>query len=896
MFFFRKKRSFNIKVEPIYKSLGVILSISSGEDDILSLPIQLDIKDQEKINRLEQIQLLNDLFTDGKIEQIKDGQYLLLHDDIYSLDEEERKILGIPSKPTEISIELKNKGFLPGNHFEFIVEMSSKQYSRLHKIGSRRGAVIELVTGDVLLLERNIYHFLKEVDDQYKYKGEERLEYFANIKLQAKKLGIPVSTYIEKENYEFIDEVTINPQLTEEGINLTPEYIHDSLDDHTIKQLNKTNSRYLKQGNRRIFVEKHAYKTKEQIEQLEPIQKKDIPKFVQNPEAYIPEEIRISTEDFGDRVKGLGIRVYKAQPYVDGQNNKHGWFDFEAGFKIKDHEGNIISREDESFFDGNKPFKQIDEKTFIEVPDKVDEFKMITKKLQREIKNNQLGGQKSRYILEIFENISGVDYNKPLQDWRNKVLDEKIFDSKSPKYFQAILKDFQREGFKWMKTLHFFGNGGLLADDMGLGKTIQVIAFLSYLKEQNKLTPTIIILPKSLVDNWINEMTRFAPILTNNLYVHMGSRRYKDHRIISKYDLVLTTYHTLTRDQTILGLIDWEIVICDEAQAIKNPSTANSIVVKALKNNGRFALTGTPVENSLSDLWSIVDFVQPGLLGSLKDFKGEYEKQLENERNYMKVQQAIEKKIGNIFLRRTKSSELKKELPQKIEVPLEVAMSKEQKNHYKQIIHQVHVKEMDPLQAIQRLKMLCSHPALLNESERESSVPKLKKTIEILKDIKKKNEKVIIFTEYRSMQAILKKEIIKHFNIDAPIINGGTSSRQKIVDAFNQLQGFGVLILSPKAAGTGLTITGANHVVHYTRWWNPAIENQATDRVYRIGQEKDVYVYFPIVVGGEQGESVEEIINQIISRKKALAENVIVPNKSDSIEKEVLKTMYNLEN
>lgn len=426
---------------------------------------------------------------------------------------------------------------------------------------------------------------------------------------------------------------------------------------------------------------------------------------------------------------------------------------------------------------------------------------------------------------------------------------------------------------------------------MGLGKTIQVISYLAYLKEMDRLTPTLLVLPKTLIDNWKNEMEKFAPFLTENIYMHLGAGRLKDPDVISTFDIVLTTYQTLIRDQLVMGRVDWQMVICDEAQAIKNPSTGASIVVKALKNRGRIALTGTPVENNLTELWSIVDFVQPGILGSLKEFKASYESRLDDESNYDAIQKEIESKIRFIYKRRTKAGELRGQLPTKTEYKHPVSMGKQQYAMYMNILRQVKDKEIPAIQGIMNLKMLSSHPGIVDGSMKSiniKNVPKLVKTLELLHDIKNKGEKAIIFTEYRKMQAILKQAIINEFELNPAIINGTIDRRQDIIDHFNQKDGFDILILAPKAAGTGLTITSANHVIHYTRWWNPAVEIQATDRVYRIGQGKNVSVYYPIVTSDAGGKSVEEVIDKLLSKKKELAENVIVPSKDIDIEKEVL--------
>lgn len=894
MALFRRKTKSNIRIEIDNQSDGIHISIKHN-NKLQPLPIRLTLSELKKIKNLDQLQLIEDLFMDGKMKPIHDGKYMVTYAEIYNMTTEEKAMLGLPEETTKVDIELDNESFVGSMTFNFIPKIHSSKYANLHQIGDRKGAIIELPTKETIMLEEEYYHFLEEVDRKPAYDDRDKIfPYIAKVKKQAKDLGIKVSEHIERENYEFIDEVAINIERTDKGIDFMPAYKHESLNEEELKAASESSTGYSKIGKKRIFIDKLSKAKAEKIQEVPSIKGEDIPKFVQNPIAFIPEELEYSLEDFSDRVKSLGIRVYKAQPFINAEKNDRGWFNYNTGFKIKDNEGNEIETNDETYFEalGEDSYKKIDDNTFIEIPEQANYFRELVTKAKKETNDDQQSQPNlSNYILEIFENFTHVEYNKPLAEQKEGLRKSQVFDSKPPKGFNAILKPFQTEGFKWMKTLRATGNGGLLADDMGLGKTIQVVAYLLYLKEQKKLTPTLIVLPKTLIENWFNELHKFAPSLTDNIYIHTGPNRLKDDGKITTYDIVLTTYHTLSRDQIILGKVDWEMVICDEAQAIKNPSTANSNAIKALKSKGRLALTGTPVENNLTELWSIVDFVQPGILGSLNSFRELYEDKLEDEDSYADIQSSIEEKIKYIYLRRTKAGELKGQLPQKIDQPIPVNIGKEQDKLYQDYIEKVNNKEINGLQAIQKLKMLCSHPGLVDDGFRNISakrVPKLHKTIDLLKDIKRKNEKVIIFTEYLKMQTILKREILMSFNIEAAIINGSSNSRQSIVNEFNQKPGFNVLILSPKAAGTGLTITGANHVIHYTRWWNPAVENQATDRVYRIGQEKDVTVYYPIVEAKGDSRTVEQVIDDILVVKKKLAENVIVPSKGDSVEQEVL--------
>jgi len=898
--FRRKGERFTVEVETMYQDDGIYFTLIKNDVPV-EFPLGLTISELKQLNNLDELQLIEDLYADEKMSKLAIGQYVITYDDIYELDPVERKLLRIPTE-IPVSIELDNEGFVAAKTFAFIPKIHSDKYKNLHKIGTRNGAIIQLPTSESLLIEKSAYEVLHTIENQPDRENMNELAaYIAEVKKKAKLLGISVSGHIEKEDYEFIDEVDVNLQRSEDGIEIIPEYKHESLDKKILNEITETDTGYANLGNKRLFVKDETFETKKKVNKLNRIENKDIPKFVQNPTAFIPEDIDIPLDTFSDRVKGLGIRVYKAQPRMYARINEHGWFDVDPSIEIKDDEGNPISQEDAAYFekDGGE-YKQLDGETYVKIPENIDQFKELAKKAKDEARKQESPDLKlSDYILEIFENINHVEYNKPLIEKKEALIKGQVFDQQPPQSFHAKLKPFQEDGFKWMKALRIIGNGGLLADDMGLGKTIQVIAYLTYLQEQSKLTPTLLVLPKALIDNWVQELEKFAPDISKNLYIHAGPNRLKSAKLISQFDIVLTTYQTLSRDQTFMGLVDWEMVICDEAQEIKNPTTAKSIVVKALKNNGRLALTGTPVENNLTELWSIIDFVQPGILGSLKQFKEEYEKKLEREETTVEeVQRSIEEKIKYIYMRRMKSDELKGQIPIKTEHPVHlVPLGREQRAMYQTIINQVNNKEIHGLQAIQQLKMLCSHPGLLHDEYKQlksNRVPKLAATMELINDIHDKDEKVLVFSEYIEMQAILKREILNTFNLNAQIINGTTGHRQQIVDKFNKTLGFEVLILSPKAAGTGLTITGANHVIHYTRWWNPAVENQATDRVYRIGQEKDVHVYYPIVEIGNGQKSVEEIIDDILNAKKSLAENVIVPSIGESIEKEVLKEIPEL--
>lgn len=900
MRWFRKKNEehtiFKIQLTPLDK--GIHVQFLKGNEE-QSLPIRLTPQEYRLVDSLDLLQLIDELWYDEfLIEQ--EEKYIIPYETIYNLSDDERKLLGLPQNQTFLKMELDNESFVGSPKFKLVPKYHCSGYQNLQRIANRTGALIQLPNKEMILIDREQYEFLDNVVQQPPAQNQDDyFQFLAKIKKQAKNLEVELSNHLEKEEYEFIDQLELDVNKVEDGLKIDSVYKHDELSEEILDSMSNENSSYSKVDGKRIFIDSNIKHKSQKINEIGKITGINIPRFVENPEAFLPEDLGLSLESFGERVRNLGIRVYRAQPFFHANKNDRGWFEFETGYRVKDNEGEVLSNLPDDFFEEpDQEFKQLGEDEYIFTPHNSEEFTEKVKELKQLTKNKEIKDlTKVSFVLEIFENLENIDFNQPIQEIKESLADKKVFENRPPDFFKAMLKPFQVDGFVWMKSLRFSGYGGLLADDMGLGKTVQVIAYLTYLKEQQILTPTLLVLPKSLTENWINEMKKFAPVLTERLYWHQGYDRLKDPKQIEAHDIVLTTYQTLVKDQLILGQVNWQMVILDEAQAIKNPTTAMSKVVKALKNKGRIALTGTPVENTLSELWSIIDFVQPGLLGSLKQFKQNYLNQLDKgELGYEEVQRKLENEIKFIYKRRTKANELKGQLPEKYFEALPCEIGKVQLSHYQAIINQIKEKDIKPIEGIMKLKMLLSHPGLIDPSARKvsaSSIPKLEKTLNLIDSIREKEEKVLIFTEYREMQNILKEHILERFGIVPPIINGMTERRQQVVDEFNSTPGFNVMILSPKAAGTGLTITSANNVIHYTRWWNPAVENQATDRVYRIGQEKDVTVYYPIVMANKSslGKTVEEIVDELLKQKQELATNIIVPSNDLDIEEMLLETI-----
>lgn len=464
------------------------------------------------------------------------------------------------------------------------------------------------------------------------------------------------------------------------------------------------------------------------------------------------------------------------------------------------------------------------------------------------------------------------------------------------------LKDHQMEGVAWLQFLWSKSpaecRGALLADDMGLGKTIQLLAFMAAAVEADpKCDPFLVVAPVSLLENWKEEIEKFfekgsLPVLT--LYgptlaavrlskddvdaelAGAGVTRLLKRRWVGDAKVVLTTYETLRDLEFSLALQKWSSVICDEAQKIKNP---NALVTRAAKKqNARFkiACTGTPVENTLTDIWCMFDFVQPGLLGALRDFGERYRKPIEAESEEDKERVGeLRALIEPQILRRTKA-EVAKDLPKKIEMPdcRSLPISERQRAYYADAVGLFRRGAKDGAAAdlqthlglLQYLRRLCSDPRPPGQighssepiAEIERHSPKMSWLLRQLEDVRTKGEKAIVFCEFRDLQRTLQRAISERFGFLPDIINGDTSAaasntrnRQKRIRSFQERQGFGAIVLSPLAVGFGVNIQAANHVVHFTRTWNPAKEDQATDRAYRIGQTKDVFVYYPVVVADD---------------------------------------------
>ncbi|MFN9885548.1 MAG: DEAD/DEAH box helicase [Pseudanabaena sp.] len=515
-----------------------------------------------------------------------------------------------------------------------------------------------------------------------------------------------------------------------------------------------------------------------------------------------------------------------------------------------------------------------------------------------------------------------VDRESSLAEMLSKLQDKQQFEPiENPPQLNGTLREYQKRGVAWLQYLENLGLNGCLADDMGLGKTVQIIArlvneraavsevteptkakksaktakskkVLPAFASVNEIPPTLLIAPTSVVGNWQKEIEKFAPHL--RAIVHHGSDRLQDatafQEVYQTHDLIITSFTLIRKDEALFSSVNWHRIVIDEAQNIKNPKAAQTKAILKLESKHRLALTGTPVENRLLDLWSIFNFLNPNYLGKEAQFKKSFETPI--QKNNDQVQANVLKKLVEPFiLRRVKTDQsIIKDLPDKIEQKLYTNLTKEQASLYEVVVRDVE-KQLNEVEGIQRkglilstllkLKQICNHPRQFLQdgsdftSERSH---KLSRLSEMMEEVISEGESLLIFTQFTEIGDALEKYIRQKLHYNTYYIHGGTNrdKRERMITKFQDPDTEpSVFILSPKAGGVGITLTKANHVFHFDRWWNPAVEDQATDRAFRIGQKNNVFVHKFITIG-----SLEERIDQMIEDKKKLAGAIVGADES----------------
>lgn len=860
---------------------------------------------------------------------------LLPYENIYLLDEDERILLGVP-QPYDKAMRLVGTSMLNLSDFEYKVEFLTYVPDG-ELIVCERGGNILVKGRDKYLLNEAQYALLNRVDAFNSTPEEDKttdynLRCFAEIKALAEQAGCQLDSYLENENVYAPERIKIEIGRDDEGFTVEPAVDIEENDKFQtyFDKMRKVQAQYpvQRENGERVRI----VLNKEQKENLHYLKeqcgkhktREEIQKMIEQPTEYFDPNAFDLSELYSDRVIEIGVYKPKFYPFICPY--KSSWI---AGATVEtpqygttkvtinnEEELEKLKREIQSAKENKKGIVEYNN-TQLDIEDAMFLAQTAEKQLKdpsQPAKVESENGNEARNVLIIEENAEELGF----------AVKERIIE-KSDKYTLFTdpflqegfsLKDHQKEGVAWLQHLYKSkASGCLMADDMGLGKTLQILYFIDWhSRKYANHKPYLIVAPISLLENWKNEYERFfmQPRMKINMLTSKDVTRKFDKSIVDKMqkmDIILTNYESLRISQLNFCAVEFDVVALDEAQKIKSPGTLVTNAAKALKCNFKIAMTGTPVENSLLDLWCIMDFCVPGLLGNAKAFAAQYQNPLKKEdTDIVALGNEVHDKLGVYFMRRLKK-DAAKDLPDKIELKEKVLMPPVQKEAYASVVND-YTSGIQPnmLVTIMHLREVSEHPylydsTLLNHETDEivDTSARLQATIKFLDEIKKKEEKVIIFVERKETQKMLQKLCLKRYDIIAKIINGDTpsivkrnmpnkQSRQSSIDEFQAVDGFNVIIMSPVAAGMGLNVTAANHVIHYSRHWNPAKENQATDRAYRIGQTKDVFVYYPMAVRSDI-KSFDETLDDLLLRKTSLATSTIFPTERVEVKQEELGQM-----
>lgn len=763
--------------------------------------------------------------------------------------------------------------FYGKNYSYFLID--NKMHKCLPKVENRNLELLEVYkknyTQSIIFNENNLRNFfaivVPKIKDNFKIKNidKEQIE-----KYMPKDLYVKIYLDYNEKGYIVADvkfcygNVEFNP-IKNVNLEITRNAIQENEVLDTFVQtgfmLDSANARLVLANDEKIYnflsKEIEDYMKKFEVLVAEDFKKKDIKKI---------------------KIKSIGVKIENNLLDINLEDFKFNIYE------IKD----IINK-----YKLRKKFYRLKDGTYIslEKNSSLDFLENLTDNIEIEDENVEENSIKlpiyrALYLEKIFKNMpnTNIQKNEYYKNMISQIEDRQIdLSTKIPPKLNAELRTYQKIGYKWLRTLEQYKMGGILADDMGLGKTIQLLAvILSYVqKNKGNVKPSIIICPSSLALNWYNEIQKFTPTLKALVISDDYLERKRKIEEIGKYQVIITSYDSLKRDIDLYENYCFKYVVADEAQYIKNNNTKNSKAIKTINAETKFALTGTPIENSLSELWSIFDFIMPGYLYKYKKFKELYETPIIKEQNE-DVMNKLKKQIEPFVLRRTKG-EVLTELPDKTVTILNNEMSEEQYNIYmsymaqarKEIMSQIDINGFEKsqikiLSLLMRLRQICCHPKLfLREYEGESS--KLNQCIEIIQDAVLGGHKILLFSSYTSMFEII-EEKLKNIGVKYLKLTGQTKvgERIELVDKFNTDENIKVFLISLKAGGTGLNLTGADMVIHYDPWWNLSAENQATDRTYRIGQKRNVQVYKLITKN-----SIEEKIYELQQKKAKLIDNML---------------------
>ena len=908
--------------------------------------------------------LLKELLDNGQAES-SDTRIFIPCEEVCRLDFVEQSLLGLP-EPYPFDLKICSDGRLNQPEFRYHYQFLKPDQKPLHA-KQRIGCILRLTEERSYLLTQEQFVLLEALDafngrEAAKKTYQSNLLEFAKIKGLANQTGAELERYLNKE--EVVAPKTVRLRLRESGdtVEIIPDVegvdsteFETSFDKYpnpkTVYNISLPDG-----GRTRVLFEDEQRKALQTVKRYRHVSREQLADIAEHPQAYFdPEVVELDdpTADelplFSDRVREIGIHRPRVYPFIspyksewipgiivedkDGERTKIAVKSKQELDKLKGliQRAKKLGKETVTWKDGQLPVSEVERY-----------LPFIEKQLNRRKKKPAPNGNLEPPVLIIEENIENPDYIEPTPDSQVKEPFGHLLES-APNLKQEVkLLPHQEEGLAWAQQLwQEKYPGGLLADDMGLGKTLQVLCFLEwhyskFRSQESKRKPYLIVAPIALLENWAAEYAKFFdnenldfitlygkelqrfkrdPSDETDIQIQEieGSDRFRELRQkrgalgidrLRDADLVLTTYETARDFQLDLGLVSWATVVIDEAQRIKTPGTLVTNALKALKTDFRLALTGTPVENSLMDLWCITDFVAPGYLDSAKNFNRDFCRPLEDpDTDINSLSDQIRNRIGVHFKRRLKSDILN-DLPEKhIHVEeCQHEMPSKQADRYLAALESIQEHQSTGpqssnfiLQILCQLRDISDHPVLADSQWESVATPtlieqsaKLIVTIQLLEKIADADEKVILFAVRRKTQRLLSRVIREQIGLeDVSIVNGETpgsiqrkssmkKSRQQTVDRFQESSGFNAIIMSPLAAGVGLNITEANHVIHYSRWWNPATEDQASDRVYRIGQTRPVHIYLPMAIHA-QFRTFDVVLHELLERKRQLSQSTLFP-------------------
>jgi superfamily II DNA or RNA helicase len=865
---------------------------------------------------------------------IWDGNTLnIKHYNVYNIDYSRLGLLGIPALFSGHMI-VKMQGTPNMPNCRFILQFTN-EFGRMIVGENIVGSILKISRNETYLLSQQQYEICEKINKAHQTNDEfDRWSVIVmskNANAQIKFEGLP-----SKDSVKTIDQVEIDLIQNPDG-SLTLDPKLDEIKQQTRMSYDARLNDELRDGvvvtevdsgsSRRYIAPKNILQSVKRIREKNHIKREDVSKFLENPQSFLlnneesESDISINTGSY--RIIGIG------EPYV-------GYF---GSIKLDSPIAKALLREHDPVFE-----QQINEKIESSINNKTtEEIKEFKEKIKYAIENNQesfefadeeffepeypmiekMLNRVSDAIKENEENISkkgvikilpndeiDIVFDVPLNTRKELNLIETKNSTKGTLFANLKYppKKYQVEGVNWLIDLCNSGyKGGILADDMGLGKTYQVISFMNYLFYQKQITGRILIVaPTILIENWRAEMHKFlinqskfrVKILRGNDLTYRSDLKSKENKNYNYFDpelllqveghptVFITTYQTMSNYQFSFAEVDkfkFDCIVYDEAHNVKNPSAQISQAAAALSSKIPFSilLTGTPIENELRDLWALFDIFDPTHFGSWKTFKKEFVDSSETG-----IDVKLRQKASNYILRRLKKEYLT-DLPPKLDVVREVTLDKTDENDYMQIVNS----GQPALTRLHQLRSFSIHKLLTGKNKNSltsldinkelfESYIKIRSLLELLEDIKQRNEKVIIFVINQLGQDILKYGIQNHFGVNVDVINGTNNNQANVkrkLDAFKLKDGFGAIILSPLAAGVGLTITEANHVIHYERWWNASKEDQASDRVYRIGQEKNVYIHYIIGKLSTGKKSIDEAIHELICNRRETSGFLVPP-------------------